>query len=347
MRVSWGSSLSYGVGGAVYAVKEAAFTMFVLLFYTQILGLSGTATGIVLFLSLVWDAVSDPMMGTWSDRFHSRWGRRLPFMAVSAFPLGLGFVALFNPPAWALSDTTYLAGWLLACSLWIRTAVTVFALPHLALAAEMTQDYHERSRLLGMRIGFLFLASISLPALSMYFLFGKTNGEDGRFIAENYVNYGWASAIVVWLASMATIWGTRGFIDATKVAAEKMPSSEGLRGMARDFFGTFRNINFRNLLYYDLAASSSYGITVTLNVMAWAYYWELDATQMSLLMGLPVITAVPLALLTLGPLGKRWPKHKILNRAIIFMLLDAIWLYLLRIFDLIPANGHLVVLGLL
>ncbi|MGI9289324.1 MAG: MFS transporter, partial [Pseudomonadales bacterium] len=119
------------------------------------------------------------------------------------------------------------------------------------------------------------------------------------------------------------------------------------RGMARDFFGTFRNINFRNLLYYDLAASSSYGITVTLNVMAWTYYWELDATQMALLMGLPVITAVPLALLTLGPLGKRWPKHKILNRAIIFMLLDAIWLYLLRIFDVIPENGHPVVLGLL
>jgi MFS family permease len=61
--------LSYGLGGAVYAVKEAAYIMFVLLFYTQVLGLSGTATGIVLSLSLLWDAVTDPMVGSWSDRY--------------------------------------------------------------------------------------------------------------------------------------------------------------------------------------------------------------------------------------------------------------------------------------
>ena len=47
--------ISFGMGGAVYAVKEAAYIMFVLLFYTQVLGLSGTATGLVLFLAIVWD----------------------------------------------------------------------------------------------------------------------------------------------------------------------------------------------------------------------------------------------------------------------------------------------------
>ena len=91
--------LLYGAGGAVYAVKEAAYLMFVLLFYTQVLGLDGTITGIVIAVSLVWDAISDPLVGVFSDRYHSRFGRRHPFMVMSILPLGIGFLGLFTPPA--------------------------------------------------------------------------------------------------------------------------------------------------------------------------------------------------------------------------------------------------------
>ena len=90
--------VSYGAGGAVSAVKEAAYTMFILLFYTQVLGLSGTATGLIIAVSLVWDGISDPLVGSLSDRLRSRHGRRHPFMALSILPLGLGFVGLFAPP---------------------------------------------------------------------------------------------------------------------------------------------------------------------------------------------------------------------------------------------------------
>jgi len=258
------------------------------LFYTQVLGLGGTNAGFVLFLGLLWDAVSDPMMGAWSDRFKSRWGRRHPFMIAGALPLGLGYLALFNPPEWALADSTHLATWLLACSLWIRTAITVFGLPHLALAAEMTQDYHERSRLLGIRSGFLFFTSIIVPAASMLLIFGEAAaGEDGRFIANNYVSFGWFAAILTWVTAIICIGGTRDYIAVTRIDQHKMPSSEGLTGIAKDFFGTLKNTNFRNLLYYDLSASASYGITATLNIIAWTYYWELNATEMAIVMAGP------------------------------------------------------------
>ena len=346
MIVTRRASISYGIGGAPYAVKESAFTLFVLLFYTQVLGLSGTATGIVLFISLMWDAISDPLMGAWSDRFKSRWGRRHPFMAVSAIPLALGHVALFYPPQWARADLTLLTLWLMVCSLWIRTWVTVFALPHLALAAEMTRDYHERSSLLGQRIGFLFFTSILLPSLSLYFLFNEVDGQDGRFIADNYIVYGWVSALVIVVAAGLCIYGTRDFMAMTRIDADEMPSSNGLRGMAADFFSTLRNSNFRNLLCYDLAASASYGITVALNIIVWTYFWEFDATTMAVVMGLPVFTAVPLAIFTMAKLGRCWAKHKILKYAIFLMLVDVVWVYLLRFFDLLPENGHPLVVGL-
>lgn len=335
------------MGGAVYAVKEAAYIMFVLLFYTQVLGLSGTITGIVLFIAIVWDAISDPLMGSLSDRLKSRWGRRHPFMVLSIIPLAGGFVALFNPPEFILANMSFLAGWLLFWSLWIRTALTMFAIPHLSLTAEITQDYHERSKLLAMRTGFLFLFALLLPALSLFTFFGETEGIDGRFVADNYVTYGWISAAIVCLAAAVAIGGTWKFIGNTKISPERMPSSAGLKGMWQDFLSTFRNVNFRNVLYYDLGATASYGITISLNIIIWTYFWELDADQTGLTLGLSVVIAVPLAWLTLGWISRRWPKHQIIRYAVVFMLIDLSWLFPLRIFEIIPDNGHPLIFALI
>ena len=141
--------LVYGAGGAVYAVKESAYTMFVLLFYTQVLGLEGTLTGVVVAVGLLWDAVSDPLVGALSDRLRHRRGRRHPFMDASILPLGLGFLGLFAPPPAIVDSSPLLAGWLLFWSLWIRSFVTTFSIPQLALSAEITRDYQGRSRILG------------------------------------------------------------------------------------------------------------------------------------------------------------------------------------------------------
>ena len=98
-----GTRIAYGVGGGVFAIKEAAYAIFILLFYTQVLGLSGSITGMVIALSLVWDGISDPLVGSWSDRLRSRYGRRHPFMVYSTLRLALGFIGLFSPPAAELS----------------------------------------------------------------------------------------------------------------------------------------------------------------------------------------------------------------------------------------------------
>lgn len=346
MTVSVRNTLFFGLGGSVYAVKEAAYVVFVLVFYNQVLGLSGTTTGFVLFLGVVWDAISDPLVGVWSDRFRSRWGRRHPFMIAGAIPLGIGFLGLFAPPQSVADSSTLLALWLLFWSLWIRTAVTFFSLPHLALTTELTSDYHERSQLLGARMGFLFLTTLGLPGFALIVIFGELNGQDGRFVADNYIIYGGLSCVLVWVFAAVTIWGTR--LHAIPSEEEKNDDHvAGFRGMLHDFSKILSNRNFRLILYYDLAASVSYGVMITFVTLSALYYWELDAVQNSMLLVVPGLFAVPLALLSIKPLGKRFAKHKILNVVIALMLLDACWLFPLRMYDLIPANGHWSIFALL
>ena len=80
-------------------INAAIFGTWVLIFYNQVLGLSPVLASLALGIALVFDAISDPLIGAWSDRFKSRLGRRHPFIYVSIIPLSLSFYFLFIEPA--------------------------------------------------------------------------------------------------------------------------------------------------------------------------------------------------------------------------------------------------------
>ena len=342
--------LSFGAGGAVYAVKEAAYTMFVLIFYTQVLGLNGSLTGLIIAVSLFWDAITDPLVGTLSDRLQSRYGRRHPFMVASILPLGLGFIGLFSPPAAIHGSQFWLATWLLFWSLFVRSFVTTFSIPNLAQATEITSDYQERSQVLGLRLGTLFLFSVLTPAAALLLIFGAgPAGEDGRFDVTNYPRYGLLSCLICWVMATITCVGTRRYARPGPAGAG-MPSVATAAGaLTRDLLRTFSNASFRNLLGYDIAMMAAYGVISALNMLVWTYYWRFDATQVSLILSLPSLLAVALVLLTLRPLGRRFEKYQLLQLSAIGLVLNTLWLYPLRIAGLLPddPDGIVFVLNFL
>lgn len=332
-----GIRLSYGAGGAVYAIKEAAYMMFVLLFYTQVLGLNGTLTGLVIAVSLFWDAVSDPLVGALSDRLRHRLGRRHPFLWHSILPLGLGYLGLFWPPGALLDSDLALAAWLLFWSLWVRTFVTTFSVPHLALSADITSDYLGRSRILGARLAVMFLFSVLIPAAALLLIFNTGGEGDGRFMRENYPLYGAFSCAVCWVMALITTAGTRRFARST-LSMPGMPSGE--RGsLTRDLLRTLKNRNFRFLLGFDISMMIAYGCVSTLNMLVWTYYWEFDANSVSIILAVPSLLAVGLVVVTLPTLARRFEKYQLLQLSAIGLILNCLWLYPLRMMELLPENG--------
>ncbi|MEP4486424.1 MAG: MFS transporter [Halioglobus sp.] len=329
----------YGAGGAVYATKEAAFTMFILMFYTQVMGLDGSITGLIISLSLVWDAVSDPLVGALSDRSRSKHGRRHPFLYASIVPLGVGFYGLFSPPESFIGSNVLLGGWLLFWSLWIRTFITTFAVPHLALSAEITSDYHQRSQVLGARLAFMFIFTVGLPAVGLLYIFAESGGVDGRFELSNYPIYGGLSCLVIWVMGTASTVGTRRYAFPPQIAPETLPPRVTLLSLIHDLLLTFRNRNFRLILGYEIAAMISYGAIATLNMLVWTYYWEFSAMEVSMILAIPSLLAVGLVMISLGPLTRRFQKNRLLQLSILGLILNCLWLYPLRFMDWLPANG--------
>jgi GPH family glycoside/pentoside/hexuronide:cation symporter len=123
--------------------------LYLMKFATDVLSIAPAAMGTIFGLARIWDAVTDPVAGYLSDRTQHAAGRRRPWMFASAFLLAGAFLMCFSPPA-SLAGP-WLVGWMAVAVFGFYTATTVLLMPHLSLGAELTDDYHERSRLFGIR----------------------------------------------------------------------------------------------------------------------------------------------------------------------------------------------------
>ncbi len=333
--------LLYGSGVINYALKDAAFGIFVLFYYKQVLGLSGTLTGLAIALSVLWDAISDPLVGAWSDRLRSRWGRRHPLMVASVVPLALSFIALFWPPQQVLGSEIFLFYWLLGSVLLLRTALTLFMVPYLALGAEISTDYHERTRLSSARVNLGWFVGVLVPATSLAFLFTGEAGIDGRFISDNYHRYGLFSALGVICASLVFLRGTWGYIP-TLPRGKQAPGA----GMWRDITGTFRNRNFRYVVFLETAIGGIGGIVSTLLMVYYTYFWQLDTAAISMLLAGPPLLAVLLVTTSSRFVNRRLEKQQALRLSCVAGALNLLWLTPLALLGWLPAGGALV-LGLI
>jgi len=117
---------------------------------TDVLAMPAAVMATILFFGrAVWDAVADPIAGYLSDRTNTRFGRRRPWLIGSIVPLSVTFVLLWSPPREA--SQTFLVVWMSAMVILFYTSSTAFLIPHSALGAELTDSYHDRTRIFGAR----------------------------------------------------------------------------------------------------------------------------------------------------------------------------------------------------
>lgn len=206
-RLDYRIKLLYGAGGIANAVKTILFGLFTLYFYTTVMGLPASLVGIALSIGLVWDAVIDPYIGYLSDKASFAFGRRHSFMLLGALTMGISFWAFFSPPR-GLS-TPALFAWLLLSSLLVRTATSVYDIPYLALGAELSQDYYERTSITGIRGILALLGTLAAASLSFVAFFpDRTPGMDPKLNYAGYSAMGFAFGLVMTAVSLVAIIGT-------------------------------------------------------------------------------------------------------------------------------------------
>lgn len=166
-RLKWSVISAYGAPGIGAGYMYLLINLYIMKFSTDVLLIAPAIMGTIFGISRVWDAVSDPLVGYLSDRTRSRLGRRRTWLLFSILPLSAMFVWVFSPPASLTGG--YLVAWMAVGVIGFYSAATIFIVPHMSLGAELTPNYHERSRLYGLRHAAFTIGSI-LALVSMQLL---------------------------------------------------------------------------------------------------------------------------------------------------------------------------------
>jgi Na+/melibiose symporter-like transporter len=326
---------TYAIGNMPFSVKDAAYVNFVVFYYTQVQGLSGTLAGLAMFIALLWDAISDPIVGSWSDNLHTRWGRRHPLLIAGGIPTALLFLALFTPPSgmgeWGVFT------WLLTVSILLRTFLTIYFIPYSAMGAELSSDYDERTVIAKARVTMGWLAGMLLPAIAFTVFFQPHNGIDGRLVAENYWHYGVLSALVAGVTALVCVVGTRTAI--ARLPRATPGASFNWSQPLDDLKTIFPNRNFRISMGASLAFGMCAGVYTTLGLYMGTYFWEFSTDQLAGLV-VPTAAGTLLAFVVLNRLGRRFDKPTLLSAASLALALNLLWFIGGRLLGLLPENGH-------
>ncbi|MFP3942362.1 MAG: MFS transporter [Alphaproteobacteria bacterium] len=342
-RVGTPTRLAYGFGAVAYGVKDNGFSYFLLLFFNQVMGLPAYKVTLAILIALCVDAISDPIVGNWSDRTHSRWGRRHPFMYAAALPIAAAYFFLWNPPEGLSDDALFL--YLLGIAILVRTSITFYEVPGTSMVAELTGDYHVRTSLLSYRYLFGWLGGLGIAAVAYKFLLVPTEQfGHGLLNLEGYNTYGVIAALLMLTGILVSALGTHHRIPQMKKPPPKRPIN--VWRTFGEIFETLANKSFLMLflaaIFFALAAGLSHALS---NYFA-VYFWGLEAAQ--LLWFLAVYAGSAVFAFILAPFFTRrmGKKHAAIAVSFFAVILAPMPIFL-RLIDFFPPNDSLFLLPLL
>lgn len=261
-------------------------------FYATDMGLGLTTVGAVLMAARFWDLFTDPVMGVLSDKLPSRWGRRRHWM-VASIPILIVSAFLVMFPGWFVGETAT-ASYLLASLFLLYIGFTMLTVSHLAWGAELSADYHERSRIQGWR-EFVHLSSMVLVLLIPAIL-EQTGNALSASLKMNAI--GW---YVVFLAPIA-ILGSVSLVGETR-AAPTAPV-----GFRKSIEVLLTNRFMARILVADMFIA----IPGAVRASVFIFYITtiIEAPEWAAIIMLSYFVAGPIAVPLWLAISRRMPKHR-------------------------------------
>ncbi len=281
--------LSFAASGTATGLVSNGVAFFLLIYYSQVLGLDPALAGLALMISLVCDAVSDPLVGRWSDRLRHRWGRRHPFLYASVVPIAVCYYLIWDPPE--LSQWGLFA-YLLGLAVTLRLAVTLHAVPFNALAPEVAPAYDGRTQLMNYSYsGAWFFGTLMAVLMYAYWLADAPGAPYGSGVlrAGGYVEAGAVAAVAISLCLLAAAAGTHRHIPRLAPPPKRAGS---VAGLWRESTTTLRDRDMFALLVSGLATSAASGTSMALWAYMQPYFWGFDSEQTSVILAAQLASAV-------------------------------------------------------
>ncbi|MEO0543120.1 MAG: MFS transporter [Pseudomonadota bacterium] len=323
----------YGFSDLGVNILVVSSVLITFAYLTTVIGVQPGIAGAMLMLAKIWDVITDPLIGRWSDATSSRMGRRRPWIMWGALLMAIGFAAMFAAPFEGSSPNMQGAYFVLAM-MFTFTAFTMVGVPYGAMTPEMTPDYHERSNLTAWRMGFgsigLLIGGAGAPLLI---------GAFGGGI-EGHRMMGLALIPVIALPPLLTVWGTRNVKSINENPQPPVSFSEQLKIVRQN--KPFMLLAGLYLLQVGMIAQITSGL-----ILACAYIFKADDPNalLTVLYGLFVLSTIAAMPLWLW-IGQRLSKKQAYIAGGILFIIGTCSIALMNENTMPVAYGLMVLIGI-
>jgi Na+/melibiose symporter-like transporter len=302
------ASVAYAAGSFGTGVFSTVPTVILLYFCTEILALPAAWATLIVFVPKLWSMLWDPWVGAWSDRTNTRIGRRRPFMIAGALGMPLAFVAMFSPPS---LDTFATGVWVGVTYFLLATLYSLFAVPYVAIPAELIDDRHSRARLIAWRMFVVMLGILTGAGLVPWLVAFHGGGRIG------YAAMSVGVAIACALAMIGPIAMLRG---------RDIPHSPPVRSESREHGALWRAIRDRSFLRlgfaYLLQLSASGAVTSAVPYLVTRFFSRNESDIGTALFVMLIATTATVT--SWGRLGRRYGELRMLQVAVVLYAVTAL-----------------------
>jgi len=290
--LSWRERISYGVADMGFNFYWANIITFLMIFYTDVFGISAAAAGSMLFAIKIINAFTDPIIGAAADRTNTRFGKFRPYLIWMAIPLAAAGVLTYTTPG--LSGNGKLI-WAYGTYLFMMVCYTGINIPYNALSGVMSSDPQERTTINGLRFIFAFGGSTLVTAATPFFV---------KWLGHGNERLGWQLTMAVWGLAASGLFVVT-FLNTRERIAPPAQETQ----VRQDVKDLAQNGSWLVLFFLALIIS----ITITLRASTAAYYFKYFVRRPDLLAAfVPANMAAAAAGAALTPVLTRFLDKKLL-----------------------------------
>ncbi len=312
-RLPWYKKFLYGIGDFGFACTDTIMQVLFAIFMTDVVGLKPSYAALAIFIGRTWDYINDPLVGFFTDRVRTRWGRRRPFLLFGALPFGLMFAMMwYRPP----TDSQFLLAAYYAVAYFLfDTSYTFVTMPYAALTPELTQDYDERTSLTSYRMAFSILGSLLAFVLPLTVI-GSMNPENAGKVFKMGIIFGTASALPLFLTFLSTrerpefftqsqpglrdslraVWKNKPFLFAAGIFLFTWTAADIIQAFLLFFLKYRMNLEAQS----DLILGAIF-ITALLVLPLWNWISRKTDKRKAYIAGMVFLSAIMISLSFLGP----------------------------------------------
>ncbi len=279
------NKIGYSFGNLGYGIVFQIVASYLVFYATTILGLPGSIVGLTISISVIWDSISDPIMGHVSDKTRLKYfGRRHLYILVGTFA-----IAFLNYSIWHINpdltaDVKF--GILLTNIILIKTFFTVYFTPYSALGAELSSDYNERTSIQSVKTIFFLVGLLFSSAIVLLLFFKPTDLYPvGQLNPASYSKMGICTSIMMIVFGLICFFSTLKYKSHPIIDPNNQLAKFNLKATFLDFIMAFKHVNYRIIVIGYLLTNISSALIGTLGLHIYTYTFLMNSNEIALISG--------------------------------------------------------------